>query len=118
MTDGKKLQYQVPQFIEIEDKIIGPLTLKQFLYLAGPAAISFILFFTVKFGVWLLVTVILGIAGMGMAFVKINGRPFVNFIFSAFWYYFNPKIYIWKKTESGQKETLPTNFIEKAPFSK
>ena len=109
------MQYQVPQFIEIEDKIIGPLTLKQFLYLAGPMAISFILLFTVKFGVWLLITLILGVAGMGMAFVKINGRPLLNFLTSAFWYYFNPKIFIWKKTEVDSKETLPTSFIEKAP---
>lgn len=109
------MQYQVPQFIEIEDKIIGPLTLKQFLYLAGPAAISFILFFMVKFGVWLLITIVLGLLGMALAFVKINGRPFVNFLASIFWYYFNPKIYIWQKIETASKETLPTSFIEKAP---
>ena len=27
------MQYQVPQFIEVEDKIFGPLTFKQFLYI-------------------------------------------------------------------------------------
>jgi len=39
------MQYQVPQFIEIEDKIFGPLTLKQFLYLAGGGGLC-LLFFT------------------------------------------------------------------------
>jgi len=39
------MQYQVPQFIEVEDRIIGPLTLKQFLYLAFAGAILFVLWF-------------------------------------------------------------------------
>ena len=110
------MQYQVPQFIEIEDKIIGPLTLKQFLYLAGPAAISFILFFMLKFGIWLLITFILGSIGVFLAFGEIIiKRPPEKFLLSIFWYYFNPKIYIWKKIEADSKETLPTSFIEKAP---
>ncbi len=118
MTDGEWrnfVQYQVPQFIEIEDKIIGPLTLKQFLYLAAPTAISFILFFMVNFGIWLLLTIILGLLGLALAFIKINGRPFTNFLVSIFWYYFKPKIYIWKKTEPASKEIAETTYIEKAP---
>jgi hypothetical protein len=29
------MQFRVPQFIDIEDKLFGPLTFKQFIYLAG-----------------------------------------------------------------------------------
>ncbi|TSC61742.1 MAG: SsrA-binding protein, partial [Parcubacteria group bacterium Athens0416_74] len=29
------MQFQVPQFIEVEDKIVGPLTFKQFVFIAG-----------------------------------------------------------------------------------
>ena len=39
------MQFQVPQFIDVENKIIGPLSLRQFLYLAGAGLISFMLFF-------------------------------------------------------------------------
>jgi hypothetical protein len=38
------MHYQVPQFIEIEDKIFGPLTLKQFIYLAGGVGLCLIFF--------------------------------------------------------------------------
>ena len=38
------MDYQVPQFIEVEDKLVGPLTFKQFVYLAGGAGICVILF--------------------------------------------------------------------------
>jgi hypothetical protein len=37
-------QFHVPQFIEVEDKIFGPLTLKQFLYVIGGAGIVFIMY--------------------------------------------------------------------------
>jgi len=37
------MRFQVPQFIEVEDKIFGPLTLKQFIYLAGAGGVVFVL---------------------------------------------------------------------------
>ena len=38
------MRFQVPQFIEVEDKIFGPLTIKQFIYLLGGAGLSFIIY--------------------------------------------------------------------------
>jgi hypothetical protein len=38
------MRYQVPQFIDVEDKVIGPLTIKQFIYLAGGAGMCFVIF--------------------------------------------------------------------------
>ena len=38
------MRFQVPQFIEIEDKIFGPLTFKQFIYIAGSIGIGVIAF--------------------------------------------------------------------------
>ena len=36
------MQFKVPQFLEIEDKIFGPFTFKQFVYVAGGAGAAFI----------------------------------------------------------------------------
>ena len=36
------MRFQVPQFIEVEDKIFGPFTLKQFIYMAGGCGLSFV----------------------------------------------------------------------------
>ena len=38
------MQFSVPQFVEVEDKIIGPLTLKQFLVLLGGGFVVFVLY--------------------------------------------------------------------------
>ena len=37
------MQFQVPQFIEVEDKIFGPLTFKQFVYVLGGAGACYLL---------------------------------------------------------------------------
>ena len=71
------MQYQTPQFIDVEDKIFGPLTVRQFVYLAGGAGLSFILFQLLPF----LIAIILigGVAALSLAlaFYKINNKPFI-----------------------------------------
>ena len=42
------MRFQVPQFIEVEDKIFGPMTLKQFIYMAGGAGLSFLIYVLAK----------------------------------------------------------------------
>lgn len=93
------MQYQVPQFIEIEDKIFGPLTFKQFLYVGGGAAIGFIIWTALpKVFAILIGAPIVGFF-MAAAFYQVNGRPFLSFIEGALRYSMSSKLYIWKKTE-------------------
>lgn len=95
-------QYQVPQFIEVEDKIFGPLTLKQFVYLAGGGGLC-LLFFTL---LPLYVTVILAIPVLafsaGLAFFQINGRPLIHAVEHAFSYFLGHKLYLWKQRKAGE----------------
>lgn len=100
------MQYQVPQFIEIEDKIFGPLTFKQFLYVGGGAAVGFIIWTTFP----KVIAVLIGgpIVGffMAAAFYKVNGRPFLAFIEGALQYLMSAKLYIWKKTEKKPEKIM------------
>lgn len=97
MEIANDMQFNVPQFIEIEDKIVGPLTLKQFLYLAGGGAILFFAWYFSK--LWLFVIIAIPVAALSfaLAFLKIHGRPFIHFLTSLIGYLFKPKLYIWKK---------------------
>lgn len=91
------MNFQVPQFIQIEDRIIGGVfTLKQFLVLAACGALSFLLFFIFDFFLWLFLTLILAAIAVGLTFVKINGRPLGIIALAAFRYYWNPRFYIWQ----------------------
>ncbi|HVU06503.1 MAG TPA: PrgI family protein [Thermodesulfobacteriota bacterium] len=94
------MRFQVPQFIEVEDKIFGPLTLKQFLYLLGGAGLSFLIYTFIKNIVIdaILIVPILGFV-LALAFYKINNKPFINVVEAAFTYYVGNKLYIWKKID-------------------
>jgi hypothetical protein len=100
------MQFQVPQFIDVEDRIFGPLTLRQFLYLAAAGALSFFLFFILTTKLWIgLTAVFVGIAA-ALAFVKINGQSLpvmAGYMLRFLWL---PKFYIWRFAD-GTQTTKP-----------
>lgn len=101
------MQYQVPQFIEVEDKIFGPFTLKQFIYLAGAAGISAVLLLSLPFVFGLILSLpFLGLGG-ALAFVKIDNKPFIEVLESAFFFFTGGKMYLWKKQGQGKKQGTP-----------
>jgi len=91
------MQYQVPQFIDIEDKIIGPMTLKQFMYLAVGGAICLGAFFMLKLGFALLVSLPVITISAALAFVKVQGMPLPRYIGSMIGFAFKPQEYRWRK---------------------
>ncbi|HDO23728.1 MAG TPA: PrgI family protein, partial [bacterium] len=93
------MRFQVPQFIEVESKIFGPLTLKQFIYLAGGAGIIFLLYVILPFFLMFLFTIPVGALALALAFYKPNNRPFIKMVENALHYASDAKIYIWKKKE-------------------
>lgn len=94
------MQFRVPQFIDMEDKVVGPLTLKQFGYILGAGGFSFIIwtFIPIKIIALVLILVVSGLF-LALAFVKINNRPFGDILESAFSYYTGSKVYTWKQPE-------------------
>lgn len=102
------MRFQVPQFIEVEDKIFGPLTLKQFIYLAGGAGLSFV-FYRILGSIvlaFLPIAIIMTFSGL-LAFFKINNKPFIFVVEAAFKYFWGSKLYIWKKqARTVQKDAV------------
>ena len=90
-------RYQIPQFIDIEDKILGPLTIRQFFYFLAAAAIGFILWNFLTFQYFIIAMTIVGGLSVMFAFVKINGKPFNAFFYSLIGFIFSSQKYIWKK---------------------
>lgn len=96
------MQFSVPQFIEVEDRIIGPLTLKQFLYILGGAGVMFLLytFFTLPFFIVTSIPVA-GVAAL-FAFYKPNGRNFATFVGAITRFLTRPRTYIWQRTPDNR----------------
>lgn len=97
------MQFQVPQFLDVEDKIFGPLTLKQFLYMAGGGALSFILFFVFETWLWIAVTAVFAVIAVALAFGKYNGRPIIHMLIAAFQFAWQPKLYLWQYNAAQQE---------------
>ena len=93
------MHYQVPQFIEIEDKIFGPLTLKQFIYVAGGAGLCLIFFSLLPLYLTIILSVPVLAFSAGLAFYQVNGRPLVIALEHAFGYFFGHKLYLWKQRQ-------------------
>ena len=107
------MRFQVPQFIEVESKIFGPLTLKQFIYLAGGAGMIFLIYISLPFFFAILLGAPIAAFSIALAFLKINNQPFVKIIESALRYFSKPRVYIWKKTEKKTGRSLSSE--QKAP---
>jgi len=100
-------QYQVPQFVDVEDKIFGPLDVKQFM--------MFIVAFLLIGALWVSplppqATIVLAvpiiIVTILLAFYKINGRSFTWYLYSIFHYFFTGKQFIWERRWEAETITL------------
>ncbi len=99
------MRYQVPQFIEIEDKVIGPFTVKQFIYVVGGAGLSFVLYTFLPIYLAFPLIGFVALLSAALAFYKVNNKPFIDFLESAFLYYTKDNLYIWKKEDKPIEST-------------
>jgi hypothetical protein len=97
------MQFKVPQFLEIEDKIFGPFTFKQFVYLAGGAGLCYVLY--AWLGLLIGIIPMLAIAGISLAltFYRPNSKPFLDMLEAGFKYSMQNKLYIWKRRKNQKK---------------
>lgn len=91
------MRFEVPQFIEIEDKIFGPLTWRQFLYLGGGVGMGVVLFLTTNLIVFVLVGLPLALLAGALAFYPVNNRPFSYFLEAIVNYVRGTKLYLWRQ---------------------
>ena len=97
------MQFQVPQFIEVEDKIFGPLTFKQFVYVAGGLGACYLFWKVLPSFVSVpLIAVTFALAAV-LAFFQFNGRPFINGLEHGFYFLVRSKLYLWRNDESGRE---------------
>lgn len=94
------MQYKVPQNVDIEDKVIAGLTLRQFMFLMVAGGVVLILRYVFVGGIsflFLPFAVLVGGLGVALAFVKINDRPFEIFLISAAKTLITPNRRVWSK---------------------
>ncbi|MDP2838088.1 MAG: PrgI family protein [Candidatus Moranbacteria bacterium] len=91
------MMFSVPQFIDVEDKIAGPLTWRQLLWMIamGAALLTIFAVFDTTLAILLAIPVV--ILFCLMAFYKPGGFPMTTFIGNFFMFLFRPKVAVWER---------------------
>ena len=115
------MQFKVPQFIDVEDKLFGPFTFHQFAYLIGGAGIVFVLYKLLP--IWISIILIIPVALLSilLVFYKINDKPFIFYLQAGINYLISSKLYIWKqrltKPENKEKEQDNLPIVSVVPMT-
>ncbi len=91
------MMFNVPQYIDVEDKIAGPFTAKQIGWMIACGGILFILYSLLEIVPFAILAFPILLLFAALAFYKPNGQPFIKFLFHAVLFLFRPKIAIWER---------------------
>ncbi|MBI5072129.1 PrgI family protein [Candidatus Falkowbacteria bacterium] len=96
-------QFVIPQFIDVEDKIIGPITTRQFIILLAVTIILFIAYKLFTFFYFLVFGIPVFGLGIVLAFIKVNGQPFHFFLLNLIQTMRRPKLRVWNKESTAEE---------------
>ncbi len=92
------MQFPVPQFTDVEDKIIAGLTFKQFAIIFGAAVFCFVIYTISKnLPATIAAGLITGAPSLALVFGKLNGRPLYASAGNFIHFLFGPKLYVYHK---------------------
>jgi hypothetical protein len=101
-------QFTVPQFIDVEDKVIGPLSVRQFVIVLVDLGLVFACYKLFDFSLFLFSSIIIVMVGFTFAFIKINGAPFHYFLLNLFQTLKRKHLRVWNKAiELDQVDIMP-----------
>ena len=104
------MDFIVPQFIEREAKILGPLSFKQSIFFGIAGALCVFLYFFIKsFWLFLIIALFVGVGTLLLIIVKVGGASLPDVMKNLFVFFSRPKIYLWRR------KTIPPKVFKKAP---
>jgi len=96
--------FNVPQFIDVEDKVAGPLTAKQLFWMIVLGAILFLFWTIFEKGFFFALAIPTSVFFLALAFYRPYNQSFIKFLSFIIFFLFRPKIYVWKKEIMPEKE--------------
>lgn len=91
------MQANVPQYLDIEDKIVGPLTAKQLGWLAMGGVIMLVFWNFLDTSAFIIAAIIIAAICGAFAFYRPYNLPLIKFLTNSVYFVMRPKIYIWKR---------------------
>lgn len=106
-------QFVIPQFIDVEDKIIGPVTVRQFIILLVGMFFIFLTYKLADFALFLVIGLLFLFITIVLAFVRINGQPFHFFLLNFIQTFRRPSLQIWYKVPDMSNVNRKEKFLKK-----
>lgn len=97
------MQFNIPQFIDKEDKIVGPLTAKQLGWLFSAGGIILVLWAFLDNSALIAAAIPIALIFGALAFYRPHNQPLLSFIFASVHYFMRPKMYVWKRIPEQTK---------------
>jgi hypothetical protein len=115
--------FTVPQFIDVESKIIGAMTVRQFMISLSGFILMGICYKLLEFTTFVVAALLIFIVFGSFAFIKINGRPFHFFVLNFIQTSSKPKIRVWNhritskeyEVERAKKQFSESNIVPSKP---
>ena len=97
-------QFQVPQFITVEDRVLGPLTAKQALFLAGGLGLVILAHYLLVFILFIPVAAVVAGLSISLAFIRINEQPLWVVLRHGLFFFIRPRLFVWKQQRDKREE--------------
>jgi len=98
--------FNVPQYIDVEDKIAGPFTAKQLLWMFGMGAAILLLWGFLEKTAFYMAAVPVVIIFLALAFYRPYNQPLLSFVIHSIMFVFRPKLYSWKREAEHEKAPM------------
>ena len=95
------MRFKVPQNIDMPDRILGPLTMLQFIYAIIGGGGAYVCYMSLPSFIGIFLAIIIVLFTLAMIFLKINERPFLIFLLSLLRFMSTPKQRLWEKGQNS-----------------
>lgn len=111
------MRFKVPQNIDMPDRILGPLTMLQFIYAVIGGGAAYVCYMSLPSPIGLFLAIIIALFTLSMIFLKVNERPFLVFLFSLIKFISSPKQRVWEKGQNSdiRVEIYKSNKADSGP---
>lgn len=112
------MNFIVPQFLDVEDKIFGPVSVRQFLIIVVGIGLLIGAYQLADLSLFIIEAVFIAALTLAFAFLRVNSRPFHFFILTFIQTLKRPSLRIWKQEMTKERQRLSVTAKPKARIMK
>lgn len=98
--------YNVPQFVDVEDKIVGPITGRQLIWMITMGLVLVILYNIFTLQAFFVIGIPVAAFFCAFAFWRPYGQPLTRMSFYGLIYLFRSRVYVWRQITHNKRSIV------------